>query len=162
MDFLGTQTCDHIVGVPAVKYILNTCPRCLGNGYYGSPGFDSHGKVALLNKGNQLNQAITKILKENMRPTGYGFNYNTLSGNIDPTTISSIKAEIVRCVNYLIQVQINAQGNGVQYDPKEQLSGINYLDVQQNTLEPRSVVVTLIVINALNQTTSPVVITLQR
>ncbi len=162
MDFLGTQVCDHRVGSPIVSYILSTCPRCLGAGYYGSPGFDVHGKMSLVTQSDQLNQAIKKILIENMRTTGYGFNYNVITSTIDATTISSIKAEVVRCMNYLIKVQTQAVGLGVLYDPKERIAGINFLDVQQDTSDPRRVIVNLIVVNALNQITTPVVVALQR
>ena len=53
MDFLGTQTCKHIVGDPPTAFTLYTCPRCLGQGVYGSRGFDSRGQVNVISKTTQ-------------------------------------------------------------------------------------------------------------
>jgi hypothetical protein len=153
MDFLGTQICDHRVGNPVVAFILSTCPRCLGTGVYGSLGFDAHGKVTMVSKSSQLNQAIKKILKENIRTSGYGFNYDLIKDVINGGTTDAVKMEISRCMTYLMNAQAQAVSFGVQYDPTERLAGIQSLSAVQDSTEPRRINVSLVVITQANTTT---------
>ena len=97
MDLLGTVTCDHIVGNPPIAYVLTTCPRCKGIGAYGGISFDNLGNLNVVTDGALLSQEITKILTENIRSSGYGFNYSVLSGVINPNTIQSVQNEIMWC-----------------------------------------------------------------
>jgi hypothetical protein len=157
MDLLGTQACDHRVGNPVVAYTLYTCPRCLGKGYYGSLGFDVHGKVLLVSKGSQIEQAIYKVLTESKRASGYGFDYSVLTGTIDASTVSAIKSEIARCLQYLITAQTAAQALGTLYDPAEQISSINSISVVQDNVEPRKVTAAITVLTVANTTVSTVI-----
>jgi hypothetical protein len=151
MDFLGMQTCDHRVGNPIVAYSLNTCPRCLGKGSYGSLGFDNHGKITLVEKDTQFQQAIKKILITNKMSNGYGFDYTLLAGTIVQATISAVKSEVIRCINYLVSAQAAAEKLGTLYDPKEKVLAINGLTVAQDINEPRKLYITMTVLNYVNQ-----------
>jgi hypothetical protein len=154
MDFLGQQVCNHRVGNPIVSYTLNTCPRCLGKDVYGSLGFDTHGKISLVQKSTQLSQTLKKLFTENMRASGYGFNYQLLTGVIDDSKLSAISSEIVRCTNYLIQSQQNAEGLGSLYDPSEKVASISSLSVLQSQTEPRAVDISLSVVTQLGNSVS--------
>jgi hypothetical protein len=157
MDLLGIQPCDHRVGIPVVAYTLEACPRCLGKGTYGSLGFDGHGKVLVVSKGAQIQQSIYKILTESKRASGYGFDYSVLTGTVDASSITAIKSEIARCIQYLITAQTAAQVLGTLYDPAERISSISSLNVAQDTTEPRKVTAVVIVLTAANSTVTTVV-----
>jgi hypothetical protein len=141
MDFQGTVTCDHRVGDPVQAYMLNTCPRCLGTGKYGGPNFLASGAIETLQGSKQLSQQIRKILAENKRESGYGFDYRLLRGVIDTTTVGIVRNEIIRCLFYLRDLQIAEKKSGTAYSPTEQLDTsdqfINFVNVFQDSSEPR-------------------------
>ena len=139
MDIKGKVVCDHRVGYPLISYLLDTCPRCRSTGYYGSPVFSLDGKYSTITGSNQLSQQIEKILVENRRSTGYGFDYSLLSGVITNGSISAIKAEIIRCLQYLYNTQRSEKSRGFYYNSNEELSSSPpQVDVTQIANEPRS------------------------
>jgi hypothetical protein len=145
MDLLGTVACSHDVGIPVVNYTLDTCPRCLGSGSYGGTSFSKDGNVAVVTGVPEVVQDITKILTENMRPSGYGFNYALLSGVIDPSRIDHIRAEAARCINYLINLQAARVRAGATVAANEQLaSPVDSVTAYQDTTDPRKVVVSVV------------------
>jgi len=146
MDLLGKTSCNHIVGIPPVAYILDTCPRCLRMEEYGGVAYDTGGKVQTITGVSQIGQQIRKILTENIRSSGYGFDYSLLRGVIDSPTISVIKNEVVRCITYLYNLQQQSKKEGFNYRPDEEISSIQSVDAYQSTTEPRTVVVALIVL----------------
>jgi len=149
MDAVGKVTCDHRVGDPVIAYVLDTCPRCLGTGEYGGVVFGSDGKIATQSKGPQLSQQIKKILTENRRSTGYGFDYKLLRGVVDRGRITAIQGEILRCMDYLKVVQKENKKQGFYYNPQEEMGSIvlDTLLVKQDSLDLRNVLVSFSVLS---------------
>ena len=141
MELLGKNTCNHVVGNPAISYTLANCPRCLGKGVYGDVSFDNAGRLNILNNVLQLNQQIEKTLTENKRPSGYGFDYTLLSGTIDSGKTLAIKREVTRVINYLINVQQNEKASGFYYRTTEEIFSLDSVDVYQDPSEPRQVII---------------------
>ncbi len=146
MDLEGKVNCDHVVGNPPISYTLVSCPRCMKKGWYGGYYYGFDGKINTIVGVKQLTQQILKILTENKRNTGYGFDQSLLRGVIDSSTLPSIKNEIVRCMNYLKGVQDDNEKSGYFYNPDEKISSINNIQVAQDSLEPRKVTITFSVV----------------
>jgi hypothetical protein len=138
MELLGEKICNHIAGDPPVSYVLQTCPKCLGKGTHGDISFDTSGKVYTLTGINQLKQQLKKILTENIRDTGYGFNYNLVLSTVDDSQLLSITRELNRCLTYFNNVQLQAQSNGFFYSNTEKIDSIESIDVFRDT-DPRTV-----------------------
>ena len=139
MDFNGVITCDHLVGNPSVKYVLQTCPRCLSTGSYGGISTEETGDISTVSNSHYLEQAVKKILVSEMNSRGYGFNYSLLTPVIDPSTVISIKREIVRCTSFLRNEQQKDIKRGVIYSPEEEIERIENIGVSQDTGEPRRI-----------------------
>ena len=161
MDILARNTCDHLVGSPPTSFLLATCPRCQGTGNYGGFVFDINGKITTLQLGPVLGQQIRKILIENRRPSGYGFDYSLFAGVIDPSKLSAIRTEVIRCLSYLRHVQQQEKAQGFTYNPQEELKSIVSVFVEQNSTEPRSVLVSAAVLSV-SGTPASTVVTLRR
>lgn len=160
MDIKSQTVCDHIVGNPPTAYIIDFCPRCLGKGYYGGFAILSSGNLQTLSPSDSLIQAIQKILTENTRPTGYGFNQSLLTGVIDASKIQAVKNEVARCLNYLKFIQTQETLRGFQYNPQEKISKISNITVVKNTQDPRGVNVTVTVVTVSATSISTPLITL--
>ncbi len=141
MDFKGTIVCNHFVGNPAVKYVLSTCPRCLGKESYGGISTEETGDIASVKEEDYLEQSVKKILVSEMNSRGYGFNYNLLSDVIDPSAINVIKREVIRCITFLKDAQQRDIRRGVIYSPSEEIQGIENIGVSQDITEPRRITV---------------------
>ncbi len=59
-DVGKTLTCDHVVG--GVRYSEETCPRCLGRGFYYDFELDAHGNVPQVFGANLLSELILKFV----------------------------------------------------------------------------------------------------
>ena len=138
MDLLGEKICDHIAGDPSISYIVSTCPKCLGKGTYGDISFDNGGKTQTCSGVNQLKQQLKKIIIENTRDTGYGFNYNLVLSTGGDAQLLSITRELNRCLTYLNNNQITAQSNGFFYSNTEIINSIESIDVFRD-VDPRTV-----------------------
>jgi hypothetical protein len=138
MDLMGEKVCDHVAGDPPVNYVISTCPKCLGTGTYGDICFDTSGKVQTITGINQLKQQLKKILIENTRNTGYGFNYNLVLSTVENSQLLSITRELNRCLTYFSNIQISAQSNGFFYSNTEIIDSIESIDVFRYT-DPRTV-----------------------
>ena len=128
MDAQFKVICNHTAGNPVQQFILVDCPRCLGTGFYNA-GFP------------KLAQQIQKILTENKRSTGYGFDYSVMTDTINPGTLTAIKSEVARCMAYLQANQKQEQSEGFFYLPSEQITKLVSLDVQIDPSDPRGVFV---------------------
>jgi len=115
----------------------------MGLGFYGGINYDALGHANELEGVNLLSQQILKILRENRRPSGYGFDYNLLAGVIDPGRIAAIKSEIVRTLSYLKFVQQSEKARGFHYLPTEELSNISNLVIQNDPTDPRAIIVSV-------------------
>lgn len=139
MDFRGIIECSHEVGQPPVKYSLDDCPRCLRRGFYGGVSTNETGDMAIITGEKYLTQAIQKILISKMNRRGYGFNYDLLTGVIEPSTLSVIKREITRCMVFLQQSQQQDKRSGVMYLTSEEISRIEGIEMFQDSSDPRRV-----------------------
>jgi len=142
MELLGKNKCNHVVGDPAIAFELSTCPRCLSAGIYGDVSYDSSGKLNTISKSTQLHQQIEKILKENRRASGYGFDYTLLNGVIDNNRTLAVQREVVRTINYFINtVQETEKAEGYIYSSDEELAEIMSVKAYQDSTEPRKIIV---------------------
>ena len=139
MDAQFQVTCDHVVGNPPQNFVLQTCPRCLGFGFYHASSFGMDGKIITLSGSPLLSQQIQKILTEDKRPTGYGFDYTVLSGTINSGTITAVKSEVLRCLQYLATNQQTEKQAGYQYLPTEEIANVSGVDATQDANDPRQV-----------------------
>jgi len=141
MDARFVVKCDHLVGIPAQRYLLTTCPRCLGIGTYNAYSIGTDGRVVPATGVTKLVQQISKILTEQKRPSGYGFDYSVLTGTITPSTLTAVKSEVFRCLEYLKNVQAQEKLEGFLYLPTEEISTISTLDAFVSPSDPRQVFV---------------------
>ncbi|MCK9428825.1 MAG: hypothetical protein M0R17_02290 [Candidatus Omnitrophica bacterium] len=143
MDILARIPCDHRAGEPLVGYVLDTCPKCLGSGYIGEFQIDNSGNLVTIYNQDSLSQQVIKILKENKRSTGYGFDYSLMRGVIDTTTTLVVYREIVRCISYLSTLQQEEKAKGNKISSNEEIKSIISLEVTQNIYEPRQLDIVL-------------------
>ena len=143
MDAQFVVKCDHVVGLPVQSFILSTCPRCLGRGTYNAYSIGNDGRIVTVVGVKKLVQQITKILTERKRPSGYGFDYSVLTGVITPGTLTAVKSEVFRCVQYLKDVQQREKLEGFLYLPTEEIGHIGALDAYVSSEDPRQVFVTV-------------------
>jgi len=146
MDLGGRIICDHYVGVPAVNYTLESCPRCMSTGTYGGFSPSNKGDIPLVEKLDYLRQSLEKVFIENKRNTGYGFDYNLLVGIGDPSSIGAIKREVKRCVLYLRDAQQLDKKAGTSYFPIEEIYDVRDVQVFFDAAEPRRIQISLNVI----------------
>jgi len=129
MELLGEVNCDHIAGDPPVKYTVSGCPKCLGKGVYGDIEFNLEGKVKTISGISQLKQQLKKIIIENTRETGYGFNYSAITFSSGDAQLINIKKELNRCLEYLSFLQVTARGDGFFYSNTELLDSVERIEV---------------------------------
>jgi hypothetical protein len=152
MELLCTKNCDHIVGNPPISFTIATCPRCLGKGTYHDISYSTSGKLNTINRVYQLNQQIEKILIENRRNSGYGFDYTLLQGVIDNNRVLAIQREVSRVINYFINnVQQTEKSKGYSYNSTEEVVNIDYIKVYQDSVEPRKIIILLSLITVSGQ-----------
>jgi len=137
MDVKGKIECNHIVGDPPVRYIISSCPRCRGRGWYGGISFNNEGQISLISGFDQVSQQIEKIILENIRNTGYGLSKDILLGVADRDKIPNIKREVIRSLTYLKNNQVNARKSGFYYDGTEELRAIENIELIQSKEDPR-------------------------
>ena len=136
IDFKAKTNCDHIVSNQ--RYVMQTCPRCMGHGFYYDISFDKQGQLNIVNKREKLSQEIIKIFTENKRVTGYGFRLAALIGSLGSEFQKArVKDEVNQAVMYLYSLQQNAIGKNKIFDPSEKIYGINKVEVIQNDVDPR-------------------------
>jgi hypothetical protein len=141
MDAKFQVTCDHTLGFPLQTFTLGTCPRCLGMGFYEASYYGGDGNVVMLSGIQLLSQQISKILTEEKRPTGYGFDYTVLGGVINPGTVTAVKSEVLRCLQYLSDSQQQEKLEGFHYLPTEEIERVNSVDAFIADSDPRTVIV---------------------
>lgn len=161
MDISGKIRCDHVVGLPAINYILEDCPRCLGKGEYGGFAPLDKGDVPLVTGVKYLEQSIKKILSEKKRSSGYGFDYTLLRGIGDSESLLAIKREIKRVILYLKSAQEEDKKKGTIYASNETIYDVRDINVDFDSAEPRKLFITLTVI-ALSGSNIDIVTDLER
>lgn len=156
MDAKFKVVCTHAVGIPVQQFLLTTCPRCLGKGFYNAYQFGIDGKMITVSGVNKLSQQIQKILTETKRPSGYGFDYSVLTGVISPNTLTAVKSEIVRCIEYLKASQQQEKREGFTYLPTEEIStdsrAIAVLEAFVDQTNPRAVYINISVLTVAGAT----------
>lgn len=152
MDARFVVKCDHQTGIPSQNFMLNTCPRCLGVGTYNAYSIGNDGRIVTVSGVNKLAQQMAKIITEPKRSSGYGFDYSVLSGIITPSTVTAIKSEVFRCLQYLKGAQEQEKLEGFLYLPTEEISTVNTLDAFVSPDDPRKVFVTVSVFTVAGST----------
>lgn len=152
MDARFVVKCDHLIGIPTQNFLLTTCPRCLGRGTYNAYSIGTDGRVVMASGVTKLTQQIMKAITERRRPSGYGFDYSVLSGVITPSTITAVKSEVFRCLQYLKGVQQQEKLEGFLYSPTEEISHVTALDAYISPSDPREVFVTVSVVTTAGST----------
>jgi len=100
------QTCNH--NLSGVQYTLNTCPRCLGNGYYFDIKFDAGGLVPQVWDENKLIQELEKITLTDSNPfhPEYGANLKQRIGQVNVEELKAIiQRDLLTTVYNLIKYQ---------------------------------------------------------
>lgn len=151
MDILVRIPCDHMAGEPLVGYTIGSCPKCFGTGYIGEVKFDGSGNLESIYNQNSLEQQVLKILKENKRSTGYGFDYSLLKNVIDSTTTIAVYREIIRCISYLSTLQQEEKARGYRISSNEEIKSIIFVTVTQDTTEPRQLNIVIALRTVSNQ-----------
>ena len=146
MDTAGRVICDHYVGVAAINYVLEDCPRCLGKGEYGGFSPSDKGDIPMIAGPDYLAQSLKKVLLENKRPSGYGFDFDVLRGIGDKESLQAIKREVKRCILYLKNAQQANKKRGVIYSTNEEIYDVRDISVNFDPAEPRRLDITLNVI----------------
>jgi hypothetical protein len=75
-----------------------------------------------------------------------------LSGVITASTITAVKSEVFRCLQYLKGVQAQEKLEGFTYLPTEEISHVTALDAYVSPTDPREVFVTVSVITVAGNT----------
>lgn len=128
--------CDHRVGNPVVSYILETCPRCLGSGYYGGIDFNFLGKISISSNEKGLAEKIKKVLTEKKRSSGYGFDYDLIR-SITTNRELVVKAEVTRCLDYIEKLIKREKSRGIKFNPSEEIQSIDSIRVSTDTSDLR-------------------------
>ena len=144
MILASPTLCDHVVGNPATRYVQEHCPRCRGKGVYHAFNILVTGQVEKLSGFAALSQNITKILTEEMRTTGYGFDYSVFhQGEATGDLSSGIRGEVYRAMEYLMMLQATARTQGFRYLPTEEIDSIDDVKVMRHSVDPRQYFVTI-------------------
>lgn len=161
-DVALKQTCDHFVGEN--KYLLDSCPRCLGRGIYYDLNFNAKGLVDTVEKGNKLNQEIEKILITRLGSNKFHLEYGSLLTNASTLGVDTVfretvlKQSISGALRQLRSYQQSEVSKGKFFPPEELISTIRKIEARTNPADPRRID---IVVEVLTEAFSPSRITLE-
>lgn len=150
------QTCDHYVGLN--KYLLDSCPRCLGRGIYYDLNFNAKGLIDTVDKGNKLNQEIEKILVTRLGSNKFHLEYGSLLMKASSLGVDSVfretvlKQSITSALRQLRSYQQSEVSRGKFFTPEELLSQIRKVEVRTDRNDPRRID---IVVEVLTESFSP-------
>jgi hypothetical protein len=118
----------------------------LGTDEYHAYSIGHDGKIVVVAGSNKLAQQIAKILTEKKRTTGYGFDLSVLTGTLDQSSITAVKSEVFRCMQYLMSIQNQERLEGYAYIPSEEISSVSSLDAYIASDDPRKMYVSVAVV----------------
>jgi phage baseplate assembly protein W len=127
------HTCNHVLSTGT--YTLETCPRCVGTGYYFDIKFNPDGQVESIRGSDKLAQELEKItltpLGENIFHNLYGTTLNNLYTDVigPDTRQNKLKKSIINAVLRLKLLQSQAITQGAGFDASELIDKIERIDV---------------------------------
>ena len=139
-DIKLKHTCSHYLN--NIQYTLNTCPRCLGTGYYYDAKFNEMGRLVQISLEDKLQQALEKLVltDENKFHTDVAIGLKKWLGEVP---ISKIKA----IIKYdLMEGVITLKNNQKRIDglsPRAQISSIDNITVTVLDIDSLHYVVTI-------------------
>ena len=125
--------CDHVLN--GVQYTLNTCKRCIGNGYYYDIKIGSDGDILQVSGVNKLQQELEKIIITTIGDNTYHNLYGTdlHKSNLGLTSVESretnIKTRIVNSVLRIKMLQTEEIRKGNSFSADELINNIQKIDV---------------------------------
>ena len=108
-------TCTHYLS--GVQYILSTCPRCLGKGYFYDVRFDAGGLIPQVWDETKLMQELEKITLTDFNPfhPEYGAKLKRRIGQVSRDELRAIvKRDLLAAVYNLIKYQKAEASKGTQ------------------------------------------------
>ena len=132
-DIKLKHTCSHYLN--NIQYTLNTCPRCLGTGYYYDAKFNEMGRLVQISLEDKLQQALEKLVltDENKFHTDVAIGLKKWLGEVP---ISKIKAIIkYDLVKSLIVLQ-KTQRDVPDLSGRSQIASVDNIEVYENLESP--------------------------
>ena len=124
--------CNHFTG--GKQYTIETCPKCLGAGYYYDIAYDEANKVILTNGTIKLQQEVLKAMNdvkgENVFFPKYGSEIHGYVGR-KSTVTSRMKMEysIRQTLEYLRALQVAENNQYENMTSDEILQGVSRVDI---------------------------------
>jgi phage baseplate assembly protein W len=129
------------------NYITTTqnCPKCLGTVQQNDVPLDSTGDIVIVEGNSYARQAVEKIILtirgNNQFQPDYG---SALSGSVGQKFTTAIFFKIQQTVQDAVQSLIEIQSQNLdQLTPDQVVLGLNNLAVNQDSVDPRNLVITL-------------------
>jgi len=132
--------CDHIL--PSGRFTLNTCPRCLGNGYYFDIKFDAGGKVLTINKEEKLLQELIKIVLTSKGANSFHREYGSVVsdsvGTVQEVDFrkTKLKQAIIEAVLRLKYLQRDYVEKGYKLSLEELIDKISNIEIYEIENDP--------------------------
>lgn len=127
-DIKLKHSCSHQLSTGSYK--LNTCPRCLGTGYYYDIKFDAIGRPIEVSLEDKLQQALEKLVltERNDFHTDIAINLKKWLGNSPISSVQSIiKYELIKGIATLQQNQLSV----ANLSSRAIISTVDSVDVEQ-------------------------------
>ena len=107
------------------------------------------GALQTIEGSEKLRQDVEKILIEDLRSTGYGFQFATLKGaTLTQATITRLEQATISALKFLYNAQMDAEERGVFVSPDEKIDQIGDLRVLEREGEPRRYDVSVSIVTA--------------
>lgn len=135
LDVKLKHTCDH--NLPSGKYNLNSCPRCLGKGYYFDIKFSPRGDVLTVSEIEKLLQELVKITLTskggNFFHDEYGSHVSDSIGMVQSKNFreARLKQSIIDAVLRLRYLQRDGIEKGYRFSLKELIDKISKIEIYE-------------------------------
>lgn len=140
LDAKLKHVCNH--NLPSGKYTLNTCPRCLGEGFYFDIKFSPGGDVITLNEEEKLLQELVKITLtskgNNPFHKEYGSVVSDSIGMLQEKGFreAKLKQSIIEAVLRLKYLQRERIKMGYRFSLKELIDKIDKIEIYEIESNP--------------------------
>ena len=129
------HNCDH--NLPGGKYSLNTCPRCLGKGFYFDIKFSPGGDIFLVNEVEKLLQELVKITLTSKGTNPFHGEYGSyVSDSIGKLQVKEfregrLKQSIMDAVLRLRYLQREGIERGYKFSLKELIDKVENIEIYE-------------------------------
>jgi len=119
------------------QFTLNTCPRCLGKGFYYDIQFDAGGLVPQVWDETKLGQELEKITITDFNPfhPEYGANLKARVGQVSVDELKPIiKADLLNSIYTLIKYQKREANKGIgdgYFSPRELIDRVDKIEITE-------------------------------